>query len=91
MIGLNTIATPGLRLVRSAEDVLSNLPALNKFLASPEADLETVRSMIKVEADGRHRMTTLQRLVARHNVLEAKANEEEVMAYVSRIHGRKGL
>jgi hypothetical protein len=65
------------------EQVLSNLPTLNKALVDPKMKLEAVRALIKIEADGRHRMTTLQRLVARYNVLEAKQNEEDLMAYVT--------
>jgi hypothetical protein len=67
----------------AAEEVLANLPTLNRTLVQPKMTLDAVRVLIKVEADHRHRMTTLQRLVARYNVLEAKQNEEDLMAYVT--------
>lgn len=66
-----------------AEGVLANLPTLNKALVHPKMTLDAVRVLIKVEAETRHRMTTLQRLVARYNVLESKQNEEDLMAYVT--------
>lgn len=75
----------------TAEEVLANLPTLNKALVQPRMTLDAVRVLIKVEADTRHRMTTLQRLVARFNVLEAKQNEEDLMAYVTtKVRGQKG-
>lgn len=67
----------------TAEETLANLPTLSTALMQPEVTLEAVRVLIKVEADGKHRMTTLQRLIARYNVLEAKSNEEDLMAYVT--------
>lgn len=67
----------------TAEEVLANLPTLNRSLVQPKMTLDAVRVLIKVEADHRHRMTTLQRLIARYNVLEAKQNEEDLMAYVT--------
>jgi hypothetical protein len=67
----------------TAEEVLTNLPTLGAALMQPEMTLSAVRVLLKVEADGRHRLTTLQRLVARYNVLEAKQNEEDLMAYVT--------
>lgn len=67
----------------AAEDVLANLSTLNAALMQPRMTLDAVRVLLKVEADDRHRMTTLQRLMARYNVLEAKANEEALMAYVT--------
>lgn len=67
----------------TAEEVLANLPTLNRALVQPKMTLGAVRVLIKVEADTRHRMTTLQRLIARFNVLEAKQNEEDLMAYVT--------
>lgn len=67
----------------AAEEVLANLPVLAKALMQPKMTLDAVRVLIKVEADDRHRMTTLQRLIARFNVLEAKHNEEALMAYVT--------
>lgn len=67
----------------AAEEVLDNLSTLNAALMQPKMTLDAVRVLIKVEADHRHRMTTLQRLVARYNVLEAKSNEETLMAYVT--------
>lgn len=67
----------------SAEEVLANLPILGRALMEPRMTLAAVRVLIKVEADDRHRMTTLQRLIARYNVLEAKQNEEDLMAYVT--------
>lgn len=67
----------------TAEQVLANLPTLNTALVAPKMTLDAVRVLIKVEADGKHRLTTLQRLIARYNVLEAKSNEEDLMAYVT--------
>lgn len=67
----------------AADEVLDNLSTLNAALMQPKMTLEAVRVLIKVEADHRHRMTTLQRLIARFNVLEAKSNEETLMAYVT--------
>jgi hypothetical protein len=66
-----------------AEKLLSNIPTLNRALVDRKTTLSLVRLLIKMEADGRHRMTTLQRLVARYNVLEAKQNEMDLMAYVA--------
>lgn len=68
-----------------AEEILANLPTLNRTLVKPEVTLDVVRALIKVEVEGRHRMTTLQRLVARYNVLEARQNEADLMAYVTRV------
>ncbi len=65
------------------EEILANLPSLNAALKNPEVGLEEVRRLIRIEADGKRRMTTLQRLVARFNVLEAKQNEAELFAYVA--------
>lgn len=67
----------------TAEEILANLPTLGAALMTPKMTLGAVRVLIKIEADGKHRMTTLQRLVARYNVLEAKQNEEDLMAYVT--------
>lgn len=67
----------------AGEELLANLPTLNDWLMHEKTKLDDVRAMIRVEADGKHRMTTLQRLVARYNVLEAKSNEEALMAYVT--------
>jgi hypothetical protein len=67
----------------AAEEILANLPTLGAAVMQPRMTLEAVRALIKIEADGRHRLTTLQRLVARYNVLEAQRNEEDLMAYVT--------
>lgn len=67
----------------TGEAVLASLPTLNRALVAPKMSLDAVRVLIKIEADGKHRMTTLQRLIARYNVLESKKNEEDLMAYVT--------
>lgn len=69
---------------QKAEVILSNLPTLNEALR--KISLDEVRKLIKVEADGKHRMTTLQRLIARYNVLEGKENEGNLMQYVVAKH-----
>jgi hypothetical protein len=81
MLNIESINVKGAKV---AEEILSNLPSLNRAL--PSLELEHVRALIRVEADGKHRMTTLQRLIARFNVLEARENEKELMQYVVRKH-----
>ena len=81
MIDFNSIKTP--KDQSKHLEILSNLPTLNEALMDDEMKIEDVRVLLKIEADTKARLTTLQRLVARYNVLEGRANEAEMMKYVA--------